>query len=106
MNNHRFHYIDFELVLKMPLIRRLVGRFQDNVIMLEMARALSDLTAFTHFQQMCNVLHLLNDVETGLCEMDWPNGAWTSPCLSRQLGNRLAQPQRTIQYVLIDQHHS
>lgn len=52
-----------------------------------------------HFQQMFNALHLLNDVETGPCEIDWPNGAWTSPCLSRQLGNGLAPPQRTTQYL-------
>ena len=58
------------------------------------------------YQQMCNVLHLLNDGKMGPCEMDWPNEAWTSPCLSRQLGSRLAQPQRTLQYPLINQHLS
>uniref|UniRef100_A0A3B3U2M3 Uncharacterized protein n=1 Tax=Poecilia latipinna TaxID=48699 RepID=A0A3B3U2M3_9TELE len=44
-----------------------------------------------------DVLHLLNDGETRLLEIDWPNGAWTSPCLSRQLENTLAQANRMIQ---------
>lgn len=92
---HQFLYIDLRNCFKdlLTLWSWMILHFPDNAIMLLQAWGPSDLSPHS-FRQMCNVLHLLNDGEMGLCEMDWTNGAWTSLCLSGQLGTRLAQPQR------------